>query len=424
MRQRADKGKPWSEAFMFNPSEFLTDENVLHLSDQEKGIYIIFLSHAWIQGTLPVDDERLASFTSSKCIESIRKVKALFKNIADQKWEDLPPSIQIILEGVNANAMRTHSERNAPPQRLYSERLEEERTKWFEKSQKNARIAIDGWKKKKKQRFRESCERIANAKRTHSERNAKEVRSHTYYPPLTNKINNKEKYKKETSVTESFDSSFPSDFLEEEIPKNQEENTMREVCKEELAESDQIVVRGTKHTKVIEEVFDFWRTERDKPRSELTKGRAQKIRDRLKEYPVERLKSAIRGVKYSKFHMGLTKNGDGTVHDELVLILRNGENVEKFSALDEAEQKIANRIAAQNKAAAEKREKEEKEFREKYNPKEDQLIRDKILGRGGVSNGKGLMSISDFLSIKVEEEKNGQAMSSQKGLNPHEDFPG
>jgi uncharacterized protein YdaU (DUF1376 family) len=49
-----------SPAFQFYPKDFLTDENVLVMSLQERGAYITLLCVCWQQGTLPDDQERLA----------------------------------------------------------------------------------------------------------------------------------------------------------------------------------------------------------------------------------------------------------------------------------------------------------------------------------------------------------------------------
>lgn len=49
-----------SPAFQFYPKDFLTDENVVVMSLQERGAYITLLCLCWQQGTLPSDVDRLA----------------------------------------------------------------------------------------------------------------------------------------------------------------------------------------------------------------------------------------------------------------------------------------------------------------------------------------------------------------------------
>lgn len=76
-------------------------------------------------------------------------------------------------------------------------------------------------------------------------------------------------------------------------------------------------------------VFDHWRHVMDHPKARLTQDRRTKIKARLAEgYTVEDLKRAIDGCKASKYHMG--GNDNGTVHDRIGLIFRNGEKVEQF----------------------------------------------------------------------------------------------
>jgi hypothetical protein len=85
----------------------------------------------------------------------------------------------------------------------------------------------------------------------------------------------------------------------------------------------------------VGEVFDFWVQERGKPNHKLTARRRKKIEGRLKEKPepftVAELKEAIAGIKFSRRHMG--DNETREIYDDLELICRSGENVEKFRDL-------------------------------------------------------------------------------------------
>lgn len=47
-------------AFQFYPKDFLTDEHVCQMSHTERGIYITLLSLCWLEGTLPLETDRLA----------------------------------------------------------------------------------------------------------------------------------------------------------------------------------------------------------------------------------------------------------------------------------------------------------------------------------------------------------------------------
>lgn len=80
----------------------------------------------------------------------------------------------------------------------------------------------------------------------------------------------------------------------------------------------------------VNAVFDHWKTVMEKPTAKLTQGRYQKVACRLKEgYTVDQLKLAIDGCRASKFHMG--ENDTNMLHNDLELICRSGEKVEKFS---------------------------------------------------------------------------------------------
>jgi hypothetical protein len=83
-------------------------------------------------------------------------------------------------------------------------------------------------------------------------------------------------------------------------------------------------------------VFAAWVEEHVDPaqreRAKFTGERRRKVEARLRDgYSVDRLIAAVRGVKRSAFHMG--ENDAGTKYNDLVTILKNGGNVEKFEAL-------------------------------------------------------------------------------------------
>lgn len=79
----------------------------------------------------------------------------------------------------------------------------------------------------------------------------------------------------------------------------------------------------------IDSVFATWVAILGKQNCKLTAGRSKVIKARLKEgYTVNQLCSAIKGCANSPFHMGMNDRGER--YDDLTLICRNGENVEKF----------------------------------------------------------------------------------------------
>jgi hypothetical protein len=99
-------------------------------------------------------------------------------------------------------------------------------------------------------------------------------------------------------------------------------------------------------------VFEHWRRVMSKPTAKLTKGRAARVRDRLREgYTVEQLQRAVDGCKASAFHQG--QNDRGTTYNDLELICRSGEKVEQFSGPPDGRRPVANPKAEQRQAGME-----------------------------------------------------------------------
>lgn len=81
----------------------------------------------------------------------------------------------------------------------------------------------------------------------------------------------------------------------------------------------------------VKEVWEFWiETMRPRTRNsvKMSDKRKRKIEAAIKLYDVETCKRAIRGCSTSDWHMG--KNGSGTKYDDIELILRDPEHIEKF----------------------------------------------------------------------------------------------
>lgn len=78
------------------------------------------------------------------------------------------------------------------------------------------------------------------------------------------------------------------------------------------------------------EVFDYWvKTMNKNSLAKLTNGRKAKIKARYKEgYSLEEMKQGIDGCASSGFHMG--DNPSGKVYNGLELILKSGEDLERF----------------------------------------------------------------------------------------------
>jgi len=77
------------------------------------------------------------------------------------------------------------------------------------------------------------------------------------------------------------------------------------------------------------QVFEHWRLVMGHPDAKFTAKRKRRVQQRLAEgYTVLQLYAAVEGCKASGFHQG--ENRDGKVWDDLELICRDGEHVEKF----------------------------------------------------------------------------------------------
>ena len=81
----------------------------------------------------------------------------------------------------------------------------------------------------------------------------------------------------------------------------------------------------------IKEVFDFWVLTFGKKRVALDEKRRQAIGAAIHDYGIEACRDAITGCTLSDFHMGRNKNNK--VYNEIELILRDSEHIERFLAL-------------------------------------------------------------------------------------------
>jgi len=52
-----------SPAFSFYPKDILSDEAAASMTDEELGVYVRLLCHAWLEGSIPADMDRLAKMT-------------------------------------------------------------------------------------------------------------------------------------------------------------------------------------------------------------------------------------------------------------------------------------------------------------------------------------------------------------------------
>lgn len=82
---------------------------------------------------------------------------------------------------------------------------------------------------------------------------------------------------------------------------------------------------------LVSHVFEFWKTEMNHPKAQLTPDRKRKIEERLTDSSVEEIETAIRGCKASDFHMG-REPGHPEKFDDIELICRKRSKLETFIA--------------------------------------------------------------------------------------------
>lgn len=90
----------------------------------------------------------------------------------------------------------------------------------------------------------------------------------------------------------------------------------------------------------IAQVFDHWvKCHHTRgPRPKLSPLRERRIRAALKEYGTETTLRAIEGCLNSDWHMG--KNPSGQKYNDISLILRDSQRIEKFAALAEQDDAV------------------------------------------------------------------------------------
>lgn len=125
-----------SPAFQFYPKDFLSDENVMLMSNQELGCYIKLISFCWIEGSIPSDIKNIAKLCGedasvmSQLWQSIEKcfiagekgrldqprIKA--EKIKQQEYRSIKSA-----SGINGASSKWGETSNKTPGRIRSERL-------------------------------------------------------------------------------------------------------------------------------------------------------------------------------------------------------------------------------------------------------------------------------------------------------------
>lgn len=90
---------------------------------------------------------------------------------------------------------------------------------------------------------------------------------------------------------------------------------------------------------LVLEVFEYWKDAMSKKRASLDIKRERDIRWAIAVYSVQGCKDAIDGCKLSDFHMG--KNKQKTAYNDVSVIFRDADHVERFQELYDKNQTSA-----------------------------------------------------------------------------------
>jgi hypothetical protein len=99
----------------------------------------------------------------------------------------------------------------------------------------------------------------------------------------------------------------------------------------------------------VDLVFEAWKTSTGRTRVKLDEKRRRLIRNALKSYDLDDVLAAVDGWRFSPMHAG--DNERQTVYNDLSLLLRDGEHIERFrdyklGSLNGANVRSAERLAA------------------------------------------------------------------------------
>jgi uncharacterized protein YdaU (DUF1376 family) len=256
-----------SPAFQFYPAEFLSDENVALMNNQELGCYIKLMCYCWREGSIPADIKKIARLCNedgSAMAELWHSMKLCFKSASDSNDRLLHP-------------------------RLEKERLKQEAFK-KERSESGSKGAKHRWNKD------------LDHLNADSSANSSAIKE-----PMA--------VDSSSSSISSSSSSSSSSLISNSISSTKKTTLSTKV--DVLSES-------------VVEIFQFWKVELNHPKAVLDQKRSKAIRARLKEgYTVERIKEAIEGIQRCAHNMGV--NDRQEVYDDIELICRSGANIDRFA---------------------------------------------------------------------------------------------
>jgi|GEM_PF-3825750 len=366
-----------SPAFQFYAAEFLSDENVAVMSNQEVGCYIKLICYCWREGSIPSDIKRI----SRLCGESTQ--------IMSDLWPSLAPCFAV-----------TQEDRS----RLIHPRLERERQKQIEhskeRSESGAKGAKSRWQKTKSATMAQPQDSNGSTMAQQQKNNSSAIQepianqaSAMQEPIAMHSSASPEKVGKTAGFSEKTDCAKTD--LSSVNHKNSNNNSNNNELNEKTAIAKPLEINGSAMAKLVTEpmakpiaepmandgfsssssssssiiktkslvdlpiddivegdgfrlensvppsesraknvnsIFEHWKLAMQHPGARLDAKRTRVISARLDDgYTVPDLKLAIDGCKLSPFHMG--QNDQSVVYDGIEVIFKSGGNVDKFIAL-------------------------------------------------------------------------------------------
>lgn len=99
-------------------------------------------------------------------------------------------------------------------------------------------------------------------------------------------------------------------------------------AREPASPAPMVEMDGAETYAAVEYVFAAWVESTGRSRVRLDDRRRKLIRIALRDYPMEDVLAAVDGWRHSAHHRG--ENDRATVYNDLSLLLRNGETIERF----------------------------------------------------------------------------------------------
>lgn len=132
------------------------------------------------------------------------------------------------------------------------------------------------------------------------------------------------------TVHEQFVEGFPEQFVDSPAPTPAPQTATSSKLDQDGDRRTESV--SAVSTADVRAVFEAWQAATGKQRAVLDSKRRRRIQNALKSYPVADLIDAVQGWKHSAHHRG--ENQAGTVFNDLDLLLRDADHIERFRDLN------------------------------------------------------------------------------------------